>query len=243
MLFIVIAKTLKDYIITADTLVSFLTCVIVQSGIKNIVSNIEFISSFMTDDMRNGELACVFMNFNVAYFYLMKLEPGSSLVTTDVFDDRIPPQLADKLSVSEYKGIIGPIRDFAEKSDLQIRATGASKGAAIGAGVVTPIAVLIGVLTIGVGVPISVILLGAGAGIGSAFGAAIPLKLKKQLADMEAYVEHTNDCLLRTRGVVLLSPLASNSASPLGIAKVSTKQMRSLTWVIKSMPSIEGDNK
>ena len=211
---------------------------IVQSGIKNIVTNIEFIDSFMSDEMRGGELGCVFTNFSVACFYLMKLEPGSSLVRTDVFNDEIPPQLAEKISLSEYKGILGPIRDFAEKSDLQIRATGASKGAAIGAGVMTPIAAVIGIVTIGVGVPISAILLGAGAGIGSAIGAAIPPKLRQQLADMEAYVEHTNDCLLRSRGVVLLSPLASNSVSPLDIAKVSTKQMRSLTWVIKSMPDI-----
>lgn len=217
-----------------------MTYVLINSGLNTLVTNVEFISTFMDMNNANGELGCIFTNFSVAYSYMNQLEPGSSLVTTYASDDALPPQLAERISMSEYKGIIEPIRELTEDSDLKIRGLGAFKGAAIGASVVAPLAVAVGVATMGLGVPISLIILGAGAGVGTGFGAALPMELRKSLENIESYVNHTNDCLLRQRGVVLLSPIASNVTSSLNLAKVSVEKMRSLTWIIKSAPMEKG---
>lgn len=228
-------------VVTADTLLPFLTYIIVRSKPSAIVSNIEFVFTFMDGNLVNGELGCTFTNFSVAYSHLMELEPGSSLITTYATDDTLPPQLAKRISMTEYKGIIGPICELTEDSDLKVRGRGAFKGAAIGASVMAPLAAVVGIATLGLGVPISLIILGAGAGVGTGFGAALPMELRKKLENIESYVNHANDCLLRQRGVILLSPIASNATSLFNLTQVSVEKMRSLTWAINSAPVEKGE--
>lgn len=211
--------------------------VLVHSDLKTIVTNIEFISVFLGNIDVNGYLFCVYTNFEVAYKYLSDLEPGSSLFTTYVSkDDVLPPQLKGRLSQEEYKGILKPIHELTDASEIEIRGLGAAKGAMLGASAVAPLALIVGVATLGLGAPISLFILGAGAGVGTGLGAALPVTLKKNLENLESYVNTVNESLLRKRGVVLISPLASNSVSPLDLPKVSVDKMRSLTWVIKSDP-------
>lgn len=196
---------------------------------------------FMDQKYVNGELGCVFTNFNVSYFYLMELEPGCSLVITHVSDTTPPPRLAEKISTSEFNGIITPIRELTEASDFEIRGTGAFKGAAIGASAMTPLAAFVGIATLGVGVPFSIIIMGAGAMLGTGFGAALPLELRETINKIDSYVEFTNNCLLRPRGVVLISPVTTNLSRVLGLAKISSEKLRTLTWIINSVPK-ELDN-
>lgn len=225
--FIVIAKGLEK-ILTADDIVSFFICVLIRSKLMKIATNIEFISMFMPEEEANGGLACLFTNFSVAYLYLMKLKPGSSIVTTLVLDDFPSPELYERIPDTQYKGIVGPLSNLIEEAEKEIKKINPTKKNIIRYSAVFVLAGLIGVGIMGIVDIFRRILNGRDDGF--------PENLKTIFGNIESYIENANNSQLRERGVVLLSPLVSNSITTLDSAKAPGKNMSSLTWIIHSKP-------
>lgn len=221
------AKGLEK-ILTADDIVSFFICTLIRSKLRRIATNIEFIGIFMPEEEANGKFACIFTSFSVAYLYLMKLKSGSSIVTTLVLDDFPSPEISERISISEYKGIVGKLGEEIEKAEKEIKKINPTKKNIIRYSAVFVLAGLIGVGVMGI-VDISRRILN---GRDDGF----PENLKTIFRNIESYIETANDSMLRERGVVLLSPLVSNSITTLDSAKAPGKNMSSLTWIIHSKP-------
>lgn len=219
--------------VIADNLVSFMISVLIRSDLKSITTNVDFIGMFMDENLANGELCYAFTTFSVAYGYLMELEPGSSLITTLILDDFISPLLTERISMPEYKGIIGPLNVLIEKSGEMINKIHPTRKKVLRYSATLVLFGLIGVGVMGIFDITRRIISGKGDGFTP--------ELREIFEDIESYVKHVNDCILRKRGVVLLSPLLTNSIDTLESAKASGEKMCSLTWIIKSTPKEKGE--
>lgn len=219
-------------IATADVLVPAMILVLSRCDCRTLHTNVAFLEAFTDPDERLGELFCYFMSFMLAITYIRSLSPGSALFRVSLSDE-LPPQLAQRITTEEYNALVEPIRKIvaSSKSEVEVRAKGASVGTAIGAAVASPFAVAIGVLTIGLGAPISLAVLAAGATIGGAAGAAVPLSVQRQRHALASAVDRANE-VLREKAVTLVSPFMTNRT---GVASGTLNTIKSLEFIVRTL--------
>ena len=218
---------------SADALVPCIVLAVARCSpaLRTMHSTVLFIDAFFPPDEKLGELFSMFVHFSLAVSYLKSLSPGAAIVRMPIAAIDVPEPLSTRVNSAELEKVLKPIRLIVSKaSEAEVRAKGAGLGATIGVAVASPVAIAVGVLTIGVGAPISACILAAGGTIGAACGAAIPLNVQKSKDEISRAVVIANE-FLRPKAVTLITPFMTNRA---GVAS-SPSSLRDVEFIVHTL--------
>jgi len=213
----------------ADDLVPMFVLVLARSEAHNIKSILAFIDDFFDPRMRMGREFCHYVNLLTAFGFLENFKPGTFIVRCKLSDTTVPEALKPRISEELYNNSLKWLRDARENTDYGVvRAKGGAIGGVIAAAVATPIAILVGVATVGTGVPFSAGIIAGAVALGTGGGIIGPLPGHSLFEDIRKHVRAMNHSL-EQYAIEMIDPFITNKMNPAS----TVKDIEDIAWLVR----------